>query len=67
MPEVKKPGPLYRVTVTEYERGWGQRPVDVRYFTTEAEAVACCENINKDNTEPVAPDWYMAARYEKVA
>ena len=37
-----KPGTLYRVEITEYEAGWGQR-VDRagrRYFTTYQEALA---------------------------
>jgi hypothetical protein len=41
MAEVKLSG-LYKVTVTEYERGWGQRvdPNDTRFFTTLPEAEA---------------------------
>ena len=39
MAEVKIGG-LYRVTVTEYEAGWGQRvdENDTKYFTTLEEA-----------------------------
>ena len=39
MAEVKLTG-LYKVTVTEYERGWGQRtdPEDTKLFTTLEEA-----------------------------
>jgi hypothetical protein len=41
MAEVKLSG-LYKVTVTEYERGWGQRvdPSDTRFYTTLEEAQA---------------------------
>jgi hypothetical protein len=36
------PGTLYKVTVVEYEAGWGQRidPNDTKFFTTYEEAVA---------------------------
>ena len=59
-------GPIYKVTIIESERGWGQKIDDVKYFTTEEEAQQFCEEFNKDNTEAVAPDWYMVARYERV-
>ena len=41
MAEVKFSG-LYKVTVTEYESGWGQRvdPADTKLFTTLEEAKA---------------------------
>ena len=37
-----KPETLYRVEITEYEAGWGQRqdPADTKYFTTLEEAEA---------------------------
>lgn len=37
-----KPGTLYRVEITEYEAGWGQRVdrADTKYFTTYQEALA---------------------------
>ena len=39
MAEVK-PGTLYKVVITEYEAGWGQRcdPSDTKFFTTLEEA-----------------------------
>ena len=63
MPEVKSPGPLYKVTMTEYERGYGQRPMGVKYFTTEREAEQFCYNYNNP---PGDPDNFFRARYEKV-
>ena len=35
-------GPLYEVTVTEYEQGWGQRPCpdETRIFTNRRDAEA---------------------------
>ena len=59
-------GPIYKVTIIESERGWGQKIDDVKYFTTEEEAQQFCSEFNKDNTDDVAPDWYMVARYERV-
>jgi hypothetical protein len=37
-----KVGPLYKVVITEYEAGWGQRcdPEDTKFFTTLEEAKA---------------------------
>ena len=62
MSEVKL-GTLYKVTMTEYERGWGQRPMGEKFFTTEAEARAFCEDYNRD---PGDPDCYFRADYRKV-
>ena len=62
MSEVKL-GTLYKVTMTEYERGWGQRPMGEKFFTTEAEARAFCEDYNKDAGDP---DCYYRADYRKV-
>ena len=64
MPEVKFTGPLYKVTMTEYERGWGQRPMGERWFDTEQDARSFCEEYNRD---PGDPDCYFRARYERVA
>ncbi len=62
MAEVRNPGPLYKVTMTEYEKGWGQRPMGVKYFTTEAEAKKFCEDYASGDYE-----CFFRARYEKVA
>jgi hypothetical protein len=56
------PGPLYKVTMTEYERGYGQRPMGETYFTTEQEAKKFCENWASGDSE-----CYFRASYEKVA
>ena len=39
MSEVKLNG-LYKVTMTEYERGFGQRDMGTKFFDNEAEAKA---------------------------
>ena len=62
MSEVKL-GTLYKVTMTEYERGWGQRPMGEKFFTTEAEARAFCEDYNNP---PGDPDCFYRASYTKV-
>ena len=60
---------VYKVVLTEYERGWGQRPFDVKYFDNEVEAEQYARDYNyKNNNKTSAPDWYVVARYEgKVA
>lgn len=66
MAEIKVKG-LWRVRFTEYERGWGQRSFgDDKYFDTEAEAKACVDKFNAQNTADSAPDWYAQADYQKV-
>lgn len=61
MPEVKV-GTLYKVTMTEYEKGWGQRPTGEKFFTTEEEAKQfCLEYASGDY------DCYYRASYTKVA
>jgi hypothetical protein len=62
MAQVHSPGPLYKVTMTEYERGWGQRDMGVTYFTTEEEAQKFCEEYASGDSE-----CYYRASYQKVA
>ena len=69
MPEVKLTQNVYKVVLTEYERGWGQRHFDTKYFDNETEAEQYARDYNyKNNNKASAPDWYVVARYEgKVA
>lgn len=62
MAEVKLNG-LYKVTMTEYERGWGQRDMGTTFFDNEEEARKFCEDYNRD---PGDPDCFYRARYTKV-
>lgn len=64
MAEVKMTG-LYKVTVTEYERGWGQRtdPDDTKFFTTLEEAEAYRDHWEKGGT----PDYFWRAYIEKIS
>ena len=63
MAEVKLSG-LYKVTVTEYERGWGQRndPNDNKFFTTLEEAEKYKAHWEADGS----PDYFWRASIEKV-
>lgn len=64
MAQVSKPTAVYKVVLTEYERGWGQKPWDVLYFDNEQEAMDYATNYNQThNNEPVVPDWYVLATY----
>lgn len=63
MAEVKLQGPLYKVTMTEYERGYGQRPMGEKYFDNEEEAKEFCRRYNAD---PGDPDCFFRADYRKI-
>lgn len=65
MAQVKLNQNVFKVQLTEYERGWGQKPWDTIYFDNAEEARKYAEDYNKThNNEPSAPDWYVVARYE---
>lgn len=53
----------HKVTVLEFERGWGHKVEEVIYFDTEANAQAYVKDFNSFNTRGTAPDWYMVAEY----
>jgi len=56
---------VYKVQLTEYERGWGQKPWETLYFDNEAEARKYADDYNKEhNNKDYVPDWYVIARYE---
>lgn len=64
MPRIAKPRG-YRVSLTEYERGWGQKPWDDVYFDNEAEARQYAIDYNlKHNNKDYVPDWYVRAEYQ---
>lgn len=62
MAEVKLNG-LYKVTMTEYERGYGQREMGVRFFDNEQEAKSFVAEYNKELGDP---DCFFRADYRKV-
>lgn len=53
---------MWKVTIIESERGWGQRVDDVLKFKTYEEAKKYQDNFNAENTADEVPDWYMVAR-----
>ncbi len=65
MAQIDKPKvTAFKVQLTEYERGWGQKPWDTLYFNNEAEARQYAVDYNlKHNNEPEVPDWYVRAEY----
>ena len=62
MSEVRLNGPLYKVTMTEYERGYGQRPMGEKYFDNEEEAREFCKNYFSGDSE-----CYFRADYQKIS
>jgi hypothetical protein len=62
MAEVKLNG-LWKVTMREYERGWGQRDMGTKFFDTEQEAKEFCEQWSDFSN----PDCYFRADYSRVA
>jgi hypothetical protein len=55
----------YRVSFTEYERGWGQKEWSTEYYDNAEEAKAVADAYNKEhNNKDYVPDWYVIARYE---
>ena len=62
MSEVKLNGSLFKVTMTEYERGYGQRPMGVKFFDNETEAKKFCEEYFSGDSE-----CFYRADYRKVA
>jgi hypothetical protein len=64
MPQVNKPTTVYKVVLTEYERGWGSKHWDTKYFDNAEEARKYALDYNiKNNSEKVTPDWYVRADY----
>lgn len=53
---------MWKVTIIESERGWGQRVDEVKSFTTYEEAKKFQIDFNAENNKNYVPDWYMAAR-----
>ena len=52
---------LYKVTMREYERGYGQRDMGTKFFTTEEDAKQFCKEYFSGNSE-----CYFRAEYERV-
>ena len=64
MAQVSKPQATFKVVLTEYERGWGQKHWDTKYFDNAEEARKWAIDYNlKHNNEKTVPDWYVRAEY----
>ena len=55
------PEKVCRVEVRESDRFMGQKTDHVREFYNQVLADWFVEDYNKDNNEPVTPEWYMVA------
>jgi len=53
------------VILQEYERGWGSRQFSAQSYNCKEDALARVKEVNDQNTEPTAPDYYIIARYEE--
>ncbi len=53
---------MWKVTIIESERGWGQRVDEVKEFKSYEDAKKFQMKFNSSNNEDCAPDWYMVAR-----
>ncbi len=62
MAQVHSIGPLYKVTMTEYESGYGQRHMGETFFTTEEEAKQFCKEYASGDSE-----CFYRAEYRRVA
>jgi len=55
--------PRYQIVYMEYERGWGNRVDEIKYFPAtprgKAEAERLVKEFNSKNTSSKVPDWYM--------
>jgi hypothetical protein len=56
---------IFKVVLTEYERGWGSKIWDTLYFDNELEAKTFATDYNQqNNSDSYVPDWYVSATYE---
>jgi hypothetical protein len=52
---------MWKVTIIESERGWGQRVDEVKEFKDYEDAKKFQIDFNKQNNKDAVPDWYMVA------
>lgn len=53
----------HKVAVTEYELGWGSRPLSEHLFDTEEDAKTYVKTYNAQNNLSYVPEWYCSAEY----
>lgn len=51
----------WRVTIREYERGWGNRIDEQKLFDRMIDADNFVKEFNSKNNLDEVPDWYMVA------
>lgn len=54
---------VYRVNLTEYEKGWGSKVFDTLYFKKEENALSYIKEYNSKNNLKMTPDYYTKAEY----
>lgn len=54
---------VYKVILTEYERGWNSKVFDELYFKKEENALAYIKEYNSKNNLSTVPDYYTKAEY----
>ena len=52
---------IYKVNLTEYEKGWGSKVFDVLYFQKEDNALSYIKEYNSKNNLNYTPDYYTRA------
>jgi hypothetical protein len=53
---------MWKVTIIESERGWGQRVDEVKEFKDYESAKKFQLKFNEANDKDYVPDWYMVAK-----
>jgi len=53
---------MWKVTIIESERGWGQRVDEIKEFKDYEAAKKFQIKFNSTNIEDYAPYWYMVAK-----
>lgn len=52
---------VYKVNLTEYEKGWGSKVFDTLYFKKEENALSYINEYNSKNNLNTTPDYYTKA------
>lgn len=54
---------IYKVILTEYERGWNSKVFDELYFKKEENALSYIKEYNSKNNLSTTPEYYTKAEY----
>lgn len=57
---------VYKVILTEYERGWNSKVFDELYFKKEENALSYIKEYNSKNNLSTTPEYYTKADYSGV-